>query len=245
MQALIPAAGRGTRLGSRTDGRPKPLVEVAGESLIGHILSGIRRIGLDEAIVVVGYRREQLIETLGSSYAGVSLTYAVQEEQLGLAHAHLCAADAIEGPVLSINGDNLLPDRALRRMLELREATGVDITTLTERIARDEARRTAVFELDADGEPTGLVEKPEEPPSTLVPLGAWTLPPEIVEACRAIDPSDRGEYELPDAISHLRARGVEWAVAPFEGTRFNINTPDDLKAAESWLDRRDVSTCDD
>ena len=237
MQALIPAAGRGTRLGSLTDDRPKPLVDIAGQPLIGRILEGIARVGIDEAVIVVGYQRDRLVEALGTQYGGVSLTYVVQKEQLGLAHAHECAADAIDGPFLSINGDNLLPDCALRRMMALRDEMGADVTTLTERVSREEARRTAVLELDEAERVVGLVEKPDDPPSTLVPLGGYTLPPAIFEACRQIEPSNRGEYELPDAIEWLVDRGGAIAVEPFEGTRFNINTPDDLAAAESHVEQ--------
>lgn len=92
MKALIPAADRGTRLGERTETRPKGLVEVTGRPLLAHVFETAVDAGADELVVVIGYEGAQIIDRFDDPFAGVPITYVHQREQLGLGHAVLQAA---------------------------------------------------------------------------------------------------------------------------------------------------------
>jgi GTP:adenosylcobinamide-phosphate guanylyltransferase len=107
MQALIPAAGRGTRLGERTETRPKGLVDIAGRPLLAHVFETAADAGTDELVVVIGYEKPQIVDHFGDSFAGVPITYVHQREQLGLGHAVLQAESHVDGPFLLLNGDNV------------------------------------------------------------------------------------------------------------------------------------------
>jgi len=81
-----------------------------------------------------------------------------------------------------------------------------------------------------------IVEKPDEPPSRLSTTGWYVLPEEISAALELCRPSDRGEYELADAISVLAAAGATVETVPLDGWRVNINRPADIDRAEQLLD---------
>lgn len=234
MKAVILAAGEGTRLRPRTADRPKPLVEVGGKPILTHCFETIRDLGIEEAVVVVGYKAERIRERYGRSFADVDVSYATQTERDGLAHAVLAARAHVERDFVVMNGDNVY-DANLGAAIERHRTTDADVTFPVEEVSRERARQGAVCELDEDGTVTGLVEKPETPPSTVVPTAFYVLPPEIFPACRIVRPSPRGEYELPDAIDLLIHAGYAVETVPFEGWKININTGGDVERAERRL----------
>ena len=112
MQAVVLAAGKGTRLRPLTDDKPKVLVEVNGTPLIQDVFDNLLEAGATELVVVVGYKAEQIIDRFGDEYEGVPITYTHQREQLGLAHAILQAEPHINGPFMLMLGDNVFVDSA-------------------------------------------------------------------------------------------------------------------------------------
>ena len=237
MQAVVPAAGRGSRLGALTADRPKPLVPVAGTPLVEHVLDALALPGVDGYVVVVGYRGERIRDHLGERYAGRPVEYAEQPAPVGLADALLRAEPAVDGPFLHCNGDNVF-SADLSRLVAHREATDADAVLLTERVSAREARETGVLVRDGgpDGDRLRVVEKPDDPPSTLVQTGAFAFSPSVFDACRAVEPSARGEYELSDAITRLAREGrVETLELGADEWRVNVNTAADIAAASRRL----------
>lgn len=236
MKAVILAAGEGTRLRPKTADRPKPLVEVAGEPLLTHCFETLLDLGIDEAVVVVGYEKERIIERYGEEFRDIAIEYAHQAERDGLAHAVLAAAEYVDSDFVVMNGDNVYAAN-LGAAIERHEETDADVTFPVQEVDAESATEGAVCELDADGNVVGLVEKPAEPPSRLVPTAFYVLPPETFSACRLVRPSDRGEYELADAIDLLLHAGYRVETVPFEGWKVNVNTEADVERAERKLQR--------
>jgi glucose-1-phosphate thymidylyltransferase len=234
MKGVVLAAGEGTRLRPRTEEKPKPLVEVDGTPLLTYCFETLLDIGIEEAVVVVGYRREQIIERYGDAYRGLDVEYAHQEERTGLARAVLAAAAHVESDVAVLNGDNIY-DANLGAVLDRHQDTEADVTFPVREVSRETARAGAVCELDETGAVTGLVEKPDDPPSRTVPAAFYVLPPEIVPACRLVRPSDRGEYELADAVDLLIHAGYDVETVPFEGWKVNVNTERDIERAAEMV----------
>jgi len=87
MQAVVLAAGKGTRLRPLTDDKPKVPVEVDDKPLLEDVMDNLIEIGATEFVLVVGYMKEKIIERYGDEYKNIPITYAHQREQLGLAHA--------------------------------------------------------------------------------------------------------------------------------------------------------------
>jgi len=238
MQAVVLAAGKGTRLRPLTDDKPKVLVEVNGTPLIQDVFDNLIDAGADELVVVVGYKAEQIIDRYGDEYGGVPITYAHQREQLGLAHAILQAEPHIDGPFMLMLGDNVfcgnLGDVASRQQEER-----ADAAFLVEEVPYEEASRYGVLDTNEYGEVVEVVEKPDDPPSNLVMTGFYTFTPAIFHACHLVQPSGRGEYELPDAIDLLIQSGRTIDAIRLDGWRIDVGYPEDRDRAEERLDNTD------
>jgi dTDP-glucose pyrophosphorylase len=232
MQGVVPAAGRGTRLRPHTDDRPKALVDVDGRPLLTHVFETLAPY-VEEYVVVVGYLGKQIRDHYGSVYRGTPITYVDQPERDGLADAVLRAESAVDGPFLQLNGDNVLRGNVGAVARRHRE-TNADATLLVDRVSPGRARRGGVLELE-DDEVVGIVEKPDDPPSRLATTGCFVFSERVFEACRAIEPSERGEFELADAIEWLLADGGRVETVRLDGWRVNVNTVEDIERAEASL----------
>lgn len=234
MQAVVLAAGEGTRMRPLTATKPKALLSVAGEPILTRCFEGLQRVDIDEYIVVIGYRGDQIIDSYGESFKGVPIRYVRQSDRKGVAHALLSAEPAIEDDFVALNGDNVFHAN-LDDAVDRHDATAADATLLVESVSYSTAKETGVFDLGEDEAPVGMVEKPDDPPSTLAGTGIFVFSPVIFHACRLITPSRRGEYELPDAIDLLLYAGRVVETVPLEGWRVNVNTPADIETAERQL----------
>ncbi|MDP2765863.1 MAG: nucleotidyltransferase family protein [Candidatus Methanoperedens sp.] len=96
IKVVIPAAGAGKRLFPHTFTKPKPMVYIAGKPIIGHILDRMIDVEPEEIILVVGYKKEQIMSYVDKHYSGLfNIRYIDQDEQLGLGHSIYVARDAI------------------------------------------------------------------------------------------------------------------------------------------------------
>jgi len=233
MDAVVPAAGRGTRLRPLTANRPKALVTVAGRPILAHVFDALGAANVAQYVVVVGYRGEQIIEQFGDSYGGTPIEYVWQDQQRGLADAVLQAEPVVTDEFLVSNGDNVF-STGLDRLREAHTGAG---TLLVETVSRTQARTTGVVVTDEHGTVRRFVEKPDDPPGTLVSSGACVFSPAVFDACEAIGPSERGEFELPDAVTWLVDRGETVGTLAYQGQRVNVNTPDDIDVAERMLEQ--------
>lgn len=237
MQAVVPAAGRGSRLRPLTDDRPKPLVEVAGEPLLSRVLRRLREAGLSEAVVVVGYRGDLIRERYGDEFEGLPLRYAEQPSPEGMADALLAARPLVDGQFAVMDGDSVVTaDAAVERCLERQRDPDVDATTLVEAVSPERAREKAVCRTDDANHVVGVENKPEDPPDPAYVASAFhTFSPAAFDACALLERSPRGEYELADAMGVLvRARRRLVAVEA-DGWVANVNTPAERDEAERRL----------
>jgi len=118
-QALLLAAGRGTRMGKLTEERPKPLLEIAGLPIMEHVLRGLADVGIARAVIVVGYLGDQIEHYFGDgSGVGMQLTYCLQESQTGTASAALLARPNLApAPFMMSFGDILCARTNYRKLL--------------------------------------------------------------------------------------------------------------------------------
>ena len=168
MQAVVLAAGKGTRLRPLTNDKPKVLVEVDGTPLIEDLFDNLLAIGATE-LVVVGYKAEQIIDRYGDAYEGVPITYTHQREQLGLAHAILQAEPHIDGPFMLMLGDNVFRGN-LGDVVNRQQEERADAAFLVEEVPYEDASRYGVLDTNEYGEVVEAVEEPDDPPSNLTPV---------------------------------------------------------------------------
>ncbi len=225
-QAVILAAGLSTRTYPLTVRKPKPLLKLANVPNLYHLLRGLAKAGVNRAVLVVGFERQQIEHSLGHQFDGIHLDYAVQEQALGTGHAVLQAAPFLhEEPFMVLNGDDLLLPEPLVEGAE-------EVPALI--VARHpQPQRFGVVEV-AHGYVHRLHEKPKEaPPNALVSTGAWTLPPQALEWLRSVPPAEDGEIRLPDILPQLVQMGVRAVVT--ENGWMPITYPWDVLLATKHL----------
>jgi glucose-1-phosphate thymidylyltransferase len=233
MQAVVPAAGEGTRLRPLTAEQPKGLVDVAGKPLLSHVFETLNALDVCEIVVVVGYRGDDIRDYYGGSFEDTPLSYARQAERRGLGHAVLQAEPHVDGDFVVLNGDNVCranTDEILARHRE-RDA---DATLLVEEVSAARASEGGVIEY-GDGEVTGLVEKPDDPPSTTIPRGFFVLSEAVFPACRLLAPGHTSEVELTEAIDLLVQAGRRVETVPLSGWCVNVNTDADRESVAARL----------
>jgi len=234
MQAVVLAAGQGTRLRPLTEDKPKGMVEVAGKPILTHCFEQLLELGADDLHVVVGYRQESITEHYGDDFDGVPITYAHQREQNGLAHALLTVEEHIEDDFMLMLGDNIFRAN-LEDVVNRQAETRADAAFLVEEVPYEEASRYGVCDTNKYGEIVEVVEKPADPPSNLVMTGFYTFTPAIFHACHLVQPSNRGEYEISDAVDLLLTSGRTIDAIRMDGWRTDIGYPEDRDRAEERL----------
>jgi glucose-1-phosphate thymidylyltransferase long form len=234
MQAVVLAAGEGTRLRPLTEDKPKGMVEVNEKPILTHCFEQLVELGADKLVVIVGYRKQNIISHYGDEFGGVPITYAHQREQDGLAHALLKAEEHVDDDFMLMLGDNIFQAN-LGDVVSRQQEDRADAAFLVEEVDWEEASRYGVCDTNEYGEIQEVVEKPDDPPSNLVMTGFYTFSPAIFHACKLVQPSDRSEYELSDAIDLLIQSGRTIDAIPMEGWRIDVGYPEDRDEAEERL----------
>ncbi len=205
MKAIILAAGKGTRLRPVTLTTPKPLVPVANRPLIAYALDMIKGGGMSEVGIVVNSLDSSLVRRIGDGkQLGVNVSYIVQEEQKGLAHAVSLCQDFLDGEAFAMFlGDNIIQDK-MSDLLKNFEASDYEAGIALGEVPDPERFGVAIVE---DGKVTQLLEKPNPAPSNLAVAGIYLFRQSIFDSIAQIEPSARGELEITDAIQHTIEAG--------------------------------------
>ncbi|MFB6165733.1 MAG: bifunctional sugar-1-phosphate nucleotidylyltransferase/acetyltransferase [Haloarculaceae archaeon] len=222
MQAVVLAAGEGTRMRPLTESTPKPMLPVADRPLVAHTADAAVEAGVDELVFVVGYEQAVVREHFGDAYRGVPVSYAVQDEQLGTAHAVRAAREHLDGEFAVLNGDDLYDPAGLADLFSGGPAVGT--------YEVDDPTPYGVFDVE-DGTVTGIVEKPADPPSNRINVGAYVFPGEAREWLD-VPLSERGEHELTDVLERVVD---EFAVRTVDIDRWmGVGRPWELLEANEW-----------
>ncbi len=232
MQAVILAAGEGTRMRPLTETVPKPMLPVADRPLCAHTADAAVAAGASELVIVVGYEADAVRAFFGGTYRDVPVSFAVQETQRGTADAVRAAREHLDGPFAVLNGDNLYNPDDIASLFEAAPAIAA--------IEVDEPQNYGVLSTTSSGDRiTEIVEKPADPPSNLANAGAYTFP-ERALSWLEVEESERGEYELTDVVAKVIETS---AVTPvLLSAWLDVGRPWELLAANEWkigeLERR-------
>jgi glucose-1-phosphate thymidylyltransferase len=206
VKGLILSGGAGTRLRPITHTSAKQLVPVANKPILFYGLEAMRGAGIDEVGIIVGDTHAEVEAAVGDgSRFGLRVTYIRQEAPLGLAHAVIIAEEFIGGdPFVMYLGDNLLKD-GIVPFVERFAASKPDALILLQKVS--DPQSYGIAEIDG-GTVVHLVEKPREPKSDLALVGVYLFTPAVFGSVKAIQPSQRGELEITDAIQDMVDRGL-------------------------------------
>ena len=173
MKAVILAGGFGKRLRPLTDQRPKPMIEVLNVPIIEWQTKWLKKFGISEVIICVGYMKEQIIDHIGSgSRLGVRVGYAVEEEPLGTGGALKNAESLLAGQnsFFMVNGDILT--ELDPNMLNVHDSAHQSLALVPLRSPY------GVVELEGDSKVKGFVEKPTIP-NTWINAGVYRFTPDV------------------------------------------------------------------
>lgn len=244
MKGVILSGGRGTRLRPITHTGPKQLVPVANKPVLQYAVEDLRDAGISEIGVVLGNKgRQEIQEFLGDgSEFGVNITYIVQGNPLGIAHAAGCARDFVgDDDFVLFLGDNILK-QGITDMVQRFEEGGYAAGIALQRV--DDPRQFGVADVAGDGTVRRLVEKPEDPPSDLALIGIYVFSSVVFDAIERLEPSWRGELEITDAIQALL--DDEYAVDSHvvEGWWKDTGKPEDILEANRLVLERQPHSID-
>lgn len=230
MQAVILAAGRGTRMGTLTETLPKPLLEVGGKSLLEHELDILPDV-VNEVIIIVGYLGNLIEERLGSEYGGKRLVYVHQEVLDGTAGALWRAAPFLKDRFLVLMSDDMYSKEDAARIVE--KSDWVLLAQQTEhmnpggRIVTNDAGDVIAIE---EGNHDGM--------SGLAGTNMFVLDTRLFKYPMVPKSAGSIEFGLPQSVlAAAKQSGVPFTIerATFW---FQISDPDDLKKAEDVIANR-------
>ena len=244
--AVILAAGQGTRMKSE---KPKVLVEALGRPMIQFVIDAVQSAGIAKAIVVVGYRADDVRNELSSRE---QVAFVEQTEQRGTGHAVMVCANELqghEGPVLVLTGDSpLVQSSSLKKLLN---TYGQDRPACVMGTAhRDDPTGLGRIVRDPAGEFLGIVEEKDATAQqrqiTEVNMSTYVFhTPDLLAALPLLrDNNKQGEYYITDCPAILKSQGkairAEAVLEPCEA--LSVNTLEDLQAVEDEMRRMGYSS---
>lgn len=237
MKGIILAGGSGTRLHPLTISISKQLLPVYNKPMIYYPLSTLILAGIKQILIITTpHDQEQFKRLLGDgSQIGLEISYAVQPQPNGLAEAFIIGSDFIGGDnVCLILGDNIFYGNHLSPLLkEARERkTGATIFGYEVK----SPQRYGVVEIDDDGRPVNIIEKPSQPPSNIAVTGLYFYDNQVVEIAKNLKPSPRGELEITDVNKeYLRRNQISLAMMGRGFAWLDAGTYDSLMQASQFV----------
>ncbi|MCR4336111.1 MAG: nucleotidyltransferase family protein [archaeon] len=227
-QAFVLAGGKGERLRPLTLETPKPLVKVKGKPILEYSIELLKKHGVTEVILSVGYMHEKIIDYFGDGQKfGVSIVYAIEEEPLGTGGALKQAEELLSEKFFMLNGDNIA-DYDLNELTKTHEKNNA-LATLTLSEVED-VSSFGVAKLDGE-KIIEFVEKPkkENAPSNWVNAGAYAIEKKALEFL------PEGFNLIEKTMFPALAKQGKLFSYKHKGKWFTTDTFERIKKAESGL----------
>jgi len=213
-QAVILAAGEGQRLRPFTVTKPKSMLSIAGKPIVQYVIESLAQNGIRNIVLVVGYRKEQVLDYIGAGKQfGVDITYVTQEKQLGTAHALAQAKAVTESEFLVLPGDNLIEADTIAQFIATKPEA-----VLVKKV--DNPTRYGVVTIDSDMV-KDITEKPREAESNIVNTGIYAFTTEIFNFVKA-------ELDIPTVLNNMLAKGYPINTMETDGTWLDVVYPWDI-----------------
>ena len=223
--ALILAAGKGTRMWPLTEDIPKPLLPISGIPIIKRQIDELKKVGVKKLYILIGYQMNEISDYIDKTETEIEVNYIIQEKQKGTGHAVKMAENKIKGSFYCLNGDIIINAKNLKKINKCKDMAMM-VTTVD-----DGSNFGAVKQ--KNGYLVSIIEKGKSG-KCKINAGIFIFNESIFTAIDNTKKSIRGEYELTDALE-LVSNQIE--VIEFEGEWKDIGNPWDLISAnENYID---------
>jgi glucose-1-phosphate thymidylyltransferase len=190
MKAVILAAGEGKRLRPFTETLPKVMLPVANKPVLEYVVDAVKKSGISEIIIVVGYKKEVIMEHF-KDYQDIKITYVTQDKQLGTSHALLQAKDHIDDSFIVISGDNIIDENSISKLMK-------DNSTYSMLIKEHPHPSKYGVVFIEKYKLKGIIEKPKEEIGKFISIGIYKLPKSIFKDIEEL--ASDGIYALSTVI---------------------------------------------
>ena len=228
MKGIILHGGHGTRLRPLTHTGPKQLLPIANKPMSEYCLNTLKDAGVSEiAIIIGGIASNKVQEYYGNGKKfGVNITYVLQDEPRGIAHAiGICKNFINNDKFIVFLGDNIIKKDILDYRKEF-EKSEFDASILLCEV--DNPSQFGIADLNVDGSIKKIMEKPKEPPTNLAVTGIYFLTPKIFDIISRLKPSWRNELEITDALQMLLEEGNKIGYYMITDYWKDTGTPSDI-----------------
>lgn len=203
MKGIILAGGSGTRLHPATLAVNKQLLPIYDKPMIYYPMSILMMAGIQDILIISSpdyIDNYQRLFADGSAF-GLRISYTVQPTPDGLAQAFTLGADFLAGEAAAlVLGDNIFFGSGMTGQLAHARARAEMKGASIFAYQVDKPEAYGVIELDSEGRPIGIEEKPEKPKSGYAVTGLYFFDKRVTELASQVEPSARGEYEITDLI---------------------------------------------
>ena len=230
-QGVILAAGHGSRMGPFGNLFPKPIIPIANKPLLVYQLEHMKRLGIDEIIIVIGHLGHRITQVLGDgTQFGVRIKYVEQEKRLGIAHAVGQLETCIDRPFMLFLGDIFFDLTDLDAMVrEMEQHGAAAVLAVREETEPDAVKRNFCVITRDDGSVRRVIEKPRQLPCMTKGCGLYLFDLAIFDAIRHTPRTAmRDEYEITDSIQILIDYEYPVRVAPVVDFDINVTYIGDL-----------------
>ena len=239
-KVVIAAAGRGTRMLNLSENKPKHLIEVCGHPFLFYLLSNLLEAGYEELILVVGYKNEKIKEFLKTFEHKDRVTLVDQFDVLGEEeYGTACVLKCLKGVIgndnfLTVYGDNLYSVEDLKNFSNINHNY-----SYVAGFYHDHPERYGVLK-EKNGFLEKIIEKPKQDVGNLINVGLYSFTPEIFKKVEEIQKSERGEYELTDAIN-LLAEEKKVKIRRIQNKWLDFGNPSDIVLVSNFLKNKNLA----
>jgi len=235
--AVVLAAGEGKRLRPLTRNRPKPLLPAGPTPILDHVLDTLTAVGIDDIVIVVGYKESRVQDHVGSTHDGADVSYVSQDSQLGSGHALLQAESAVENSMLVVNGDQIVAPRIVREVLDA-HSDAPDASATLAALDRGEVHRYGGVAIE-DGRAVDFAEQPDDEGRYHLNAGVYVFERSIFDALHSTG-TENGNLTLPGGLQTAVDRGETVRAVRTSGLWADANYPWDILTLARELFEHDV-----